>query len=104
MPGRFTVLQASKEVSLSCSCVNIVMKQENTVWKVKPWSSKPQSWVNFYFVSMSLSKWQREARERATVVCTVNPRKEGFLSGVVMDQNGRGCHWPKAKRQDAQAQ
>lgn len=70
--GRFMVLHASKEVSLSCSCVNTAMKQENSV-DCKASLFKASKARSTYI--LFLSNWRRGSEK---VVCSVNLTKSIF--------------------------
>lgn len=59
-----------KEGVILGSCVNTMMKQEHTVWTVKPWSSKaqkPGQHIFCFCVTVKLAK-----RGGRKVVCSVN--------------------------------
>lgn len=86
--GRFTALRASKEASLSCSCVNTVMKQENSadckasLFKV---SEARSTYILF------LSHWRRGGERRLFAV-VISPRAS-VPPFFVMDSKdvGRPC-------------
>lgn len=65
--GRFTVLRASKEVSLSCSCVNTVMKQKNSV-DCKASLFKASKARSTYILSLRHCQTGRERRLFAVLI------------------------------------